>query len=281
MLLAVDIGNSSISVGLFDLTALQGGRPTLNLRVKMAADRQKSADEYAMTLLALLSAGGYRPDDITAAVIGSVVPPLTHTVRIAVDRLTAPVRGELPLPVTVMGSGVRTGIGLLVDEPSALGADIVANATAAVWLYGAPVIIVDFGTATVLSAVNANRALVGVSIAPGLHTALESLRTSAARIPYIELGVPGQILGRNTADSTRSGLVYGTACMVDGLIDRIPAEAHLPPDTPVVGTGGLLSLVASHCRHTLVEEPDLTLLGLWRVFSLTGEREGRKAKNPL
>lgn len=287
MLLAIDIGNSSISIGVFDApsapeTGTECCRPTLRLHAKMAADWHRSADEYAVTLRSLLTQDGMtllaQGGGLTGVVIGSVVPPLTHVLRQAVERLTL----LAPVPVTLVGSGMRTGISLLVDEPAQLGADIVANATAACWLYGAPVLVVDFGTATVISAVNANRALMGVTIAPGVQTALEGLRTSAAQIPYVELKQPDAVLGKNTADATRSGLVYGTACMVDGMIDRIRDAAHLPKHTPVVATGGLSALVAPHCQHTLCLEPDLTLMGLYHMMqrtqaSRTGGKEGKRA----
>ena len=280
MLLAIDIGNTSISLGVFDTAPDAvldgGGRPPLRLRAKMAADRRRSADEYAITLRSILKGGGMDPASVGEVMIGSVVPLLTHTLCAAAQGLCPPTGEKPPVTVTVVGSGVRTGVSLLVDEPSQLGADIVCNAAAAVWLYGAPVIIVDFGTATVLSAVNAGRALMGVTISPGLNTSLEGLQTAAAQIPYIELKSPGPTLGRNTAASTRSGIVYGTACMVDGMIDRILTEAHLPPTVPVVATGGMCNLVLPHCRHTLVEERDLTLLGLARIAMLTGEREERR-----
>jgi type III pantothenate kinase len=249
----------------------------------MAADRRRSADEYVITLRSILHGGGVDPCCVREVMIGSVVPRLTHTLCAAAEGLSpccgeGSLTGEEALSVTVVGSGVRTGVSLLVDEPAQLGADIVCNAAAAVWLYGAPVILVDFGTATVLSAVNAGRALMGVAISPGLNTSLEGLQTAAAQIPYIELKSPGATLGRNTAASTRSGIVYGTACMVDGMIDRILAEAHLPPTVPVVATGGMCNLVRPFCRHTLVEEKDLTLLGLARIAMLTGEREGKRTR---
>ncbi len=274
MLLAMDIGNSSISIGLFACDAAADpsahGRDCLRpcVTVKLSADTGRTADEYAVLLKSLLAE--HLPC-VTDAVIGSVVPQLTHTLEAAVRRLCG---GKL-LTVLHIGGGVRTGISLRVDDPGALGADIVTNAAAAVALYGAPVIFFDYGTATVCGAINAARELVGVSIAPGLYTSLAGLRAAAAQIPYIELKTPASALGKNTSAAVRAGLVAGTAAMTDGLIDRISRELGLSTDTPppVVATGGLCELVLPACRHTLHPEPDLTLLGLDRIYRMTREKE--------
>lgn len=269
MLLAIDIGNSSISLGLFDLTATSP-RPTPVLAAKLASDAGRTADEYAVIIRGLLP----DPRPIRAAVLGSVVPQLTHTLEAAVQKI-----GK-DIPVTHIGGGVRTGISLRVDDPSALGADIVTNASAAVSLYGAPVIFLDFGTATVCGAVNMARELVGVSIAPGVTTSLEGLRTAAAQIPYMELKAPDTALGKNTPAAIRSGLVLGTACMIDGMIQRIRAEMKLPKDAalPIVATGGLSELVLPACTHEIIHEPNLTLLGLYFIYKATAEREAKKSR---
>jgi type III pantothenate kinase len=218
MLLALDIGNSSISLGVFPLNSTDA-RPAPLMTAKLSADTGRTADEYAVIMRGLLSERGYAPS-IRATVLGSVVPQLTHTLESAIQKLG----GESPIPVTHIGGGVRTGVSLRVDDPATLGADIVTNAAAAVALYGAPVIFLDLGTATVCGAVNSARELVGVSIAPGVTTSLEGLRASAAQIPYLELKTPDTVLGKNTPAAIRSGLILGTACMIDGLIQRIRAE---------------------------------------------------------
>jgi type III pantothenate kinase len=278
MVLAIDIGNSSISLGLFDLTATDP-RPAPVLTAKLASAVGRTADEYAVIIRGLLTDRGYAgniPCPIRAAVMGSVVPQLTHTLESAIQKLG----GNTSIPVTHIGGGVRTGISLRVDDPAALGADIVTNASAAVSLYGAPVIFLDFGTATVCGAVNMARELVGVSIAPGVTTALEGLRAAAAQIPYMELKAPDTVLGKNTTAALRSGLVLGTACMVDGLIDRIRAELKLPKNAalPMVATGGLAELVLPACTHSVTYEADLTLLGLYFIYKATAEREAAAAE---
>ena len=274
MLLAIDVGNSSISLGLFDLTATDP-RPAPALTAKLSAATGRTADEYAVIIRGLLADKGYH-GAITAAVMGSVVPQLTHTLEAAVQKLG----GDTPIPVTHIGGGVRTGISLRVEDPAALGADIVTNASAAVKLYGAPVIFLDFGTATVCGAVNLARELVGVSISPGVSTSLEGLRAAAAQIPYMELKAPDSALGKNTAAALRSGLVLGTACMIDGMICRIKEELKLPQNAalPIVATGGLAELVLPACTHEIAHEPDLTLLGLYFIYKATAEREAKKNK---
>ncbi len=268
MLLCIDIGNSSISLGLFDpACAATAPRPIPTFTAKLSSDTGHSADEYGIILGSLLSE---RASAVTAAVIGSVVPQLTHTLEAAVRKVC----GGRELSILHIGGGVRTGISLRVDDPAALGADIVVNAAAAVRLYGAPVILIDYGTATVIGAVNAARELVGVSISPGLYTSLEGLRAAAAQIPYMELSTPKSTLGKNTSAAIRAGLVTGTACMTDGMIDRICDELHLPAGAcpPVVATGGLAELVLPACRHTVIHDPALTLEGLYFVYVATEER---------
>ena len=272
MLLAIDIGNSSISLGLFDLTQT-ADRPIPVMTAKLSAATGRTSDEYAVLIRGLLSEKGYA-GSLTAAVMGSVVPQLTPTLEAAVQKLGS----GAPIPVTHIGGGVRTGISLRVDDPSALGADIVTNAAAAVKLYGAPVVFLDFGTATVCGAVNMAREMVGVSISPGVTTSLEGLRAAAAQIPYMELKTPDTALGKNTTAAIRSGLVLGTACMIDGLLERIRAELKLPKDAalPMVATGGLAQLVLPACTHSITYEPDLTLLGLYFIYKATVEREAKK-----
>ncbi len=268
MLLCIDIGNSSISLGLFDRVA--DARPAPTFTAKLSSDIGRSADEYGIILGGLL---GDRLSAITAVAMGSVVPQLTHTLESAIRKLC----GGEALSVLHIGGGVRTGVSLRVDDPAALGADIVTNAAAAVRLYGAPVIFLDYGTATVIGAVNASKELVGVSIAPGLYTSLRGLRTSAAQIPYLELGASAAAIGKNTPDAIRAGIVMGTAAMTDGMIDRICETLRLPAGQipPIVATGGLADLVLPACRHTVIHEPNLTLMGLCFVHTATEERVNR------
>ena len=268
MLLAIDIGNSSIGLGLF-----RG--ETLAATAKLSADTKRSADEYAVIIRGLLSANSISPRDISHAIISSVVPKLTHTVQQALAWQDI----ASPIPVMTVGGGVKTGINLKVDDPSGLGADIVTNATAAVKKHGAPAVIVDIGTATVISCINPQKALVGVAIAPGPITAQEGLHQSAALIPYAELSRPSATLGKNTPAALRSGLVVGHACMIDGMVDRIIREQNLSPDTPVVITGGLSSLIMEECQHPMTYEKDLTLWGLYHIYTATVAAQNKKVES--
>lgn len=261
MLLTIDIGNSSICLGLFRSDALTA-------TAKMSADTKRSADEYAVIIRGLLSVHGIDPHEITAAIISSVVPKLTHTIEKALS--------WVEMPVYVVGNGVKTGISLKVDDPSQLGADIVTNAAAAVKTYGAPVAVVDIGTATVISVVNEQKSLVGVAIAPGPMASLEGLRASAALIPYTELSTPVSPLGKNTPAALRSGIVMGHACMIDGMLDRIFDEYKFPQNTPVVVTGGMAQLITAECRHAFKHEEHLTLWGLYHMYTATVHGKSKK-----
>lgn len=264
MLLTIDIGNSSICLGIFN-------EDTLAATAKLSADTKRSADEYAVTIRGLLSARGIDPQQITAAIISSVVPKLTHTVEKSLSW-----NDLSPMPIYVVGNGVKTGISLRVDDPSQLGADIVVNAVAAVQLCSTPVVVVDIGTATVISAVNEQRALIGVAIAPGPAVSLEGLHESAALIPYTELSAPASPLGKSTSAALRSGIVTGHACMIDGMVDRILKEYNLPESTAVLTTGGLAPLITAECRHTFKHEEHLTLLGLYHMYNATVSVKNKK-----
>ncbi len=264
MLLTIDIGNSSICLGIFR-------DATLTATAKLSADTKRSADEYAVIIRGLLETRGIDCREITAAIISSVVPKLTYTVEKALAWPDAS-----SISVYVVGNGVKTGISLKVDDPAQLGTDIVTNAAAAVKACGAPVAIIDIGTATVLSVVNNQKALIGVAIAAGPAASLEGLRQAAALIPYTELSAPTAALGKNTPDALRAGLVMGHACMIDGMLDRIFEEHRLPESTPVVVTGGLAPLVTAECRHTLKYEKHLTLWGLYHMYTATVNAKNKK-----
>ncbi len=266
MLLAIDIGNSSIGLGLFD-------GDSLTFTAKLSADTKRSADEYAVTIRGLLSANGISLCDIPHAMISSVVPKLTHTIQKAL------VWQDTPSPICVMtvGSGVKTGISLKVDDPSGLGSDIVTNATAAVKKYGSPVLVIDIGTATVISCINQQKSLIGVSIAAGPLAAQEGLHQTAALIPYTELSSPSGVLGKNTSAALRSGLVTGHACMIDGMICRVLEAYDLPSSTPIVVTGGLAPLITKECRHPVSYEKDLTLWGLYHIYTATAAAQSKRS----
>lgn len=252
MLLAVDIGNSNISLGVF-----QGSE--LMARGKLSALTERSADEYAATIHDLLRLGGVDRSDITGCVLSSVVPALTGLLVGALERLTE-VRSMQ------VGPGIRTGFRIRIDDPSQLGGDLVANTVAALTEYGAPVVLIDGGTVTTIAAVDGERTYLGGCILPGIHSSAGLLKQSTALLPSIALGLEGEgCLGRNSAEAMRCGLVLGSAMMVDGFIDRYRALPGMA-GARVVVTGGSGQLVTAACRNSLTYDPDLTLKGLRYLY---------------
>jgi len=252
MLLCIDIGNTNIKLGLFN-----DSKPSAHWRI--ATDRAKLADEYAMLLLDLFAAERIQVSDVTGCVVSSVVPPLTPV-------FTELARRYLQQAPVIVGPGVKTGISIRTDNPAEVGADLIVNAVAARQLYGVPVIIIGFGTATTFSAVSAQGDFVGVAIAPGLYTGAEVLFRFAAKLPQVELARPPHAIGKNTIHSMQSGLIFGFAGLVEGLVKRMRAE--LGGRTRVVATGGLAEIIAAETDVIEVVEPDLTLMGLRMIYEM-------------
>jgi type III pantothenate kinase len=252
MLLSIDIGNTNIKLGLFE-----NDRPCAHWRI--ATDRAKLADEYAMLLLNLFAAERMSTGDVTGCVISSVVPPLTPVFAELCKRY---LRQE---PV-VVGPGVKTGVSIRTDNPAEVGADLIVNAVAARQLYSAPVIVIGFGTATTFSAISAQGDFVGVAIAPGVYTGAEALFRFAAKLPQVELAKPPRAIGKNTIHSMQSGMIFGFAGLVEGLVKRIRAE--LGGQARVVATGGLAELIAAETNVIEIIEPDLTLIGLRLIYQM-------------
>ena len=250
MLLAVDVGNTSSVIGLFDGEAL-----TAEWRI---ATRTRTADELEVVLRGLLAARGIRTDAISAGVLSTTVPP----VQAAWEAVLEHVSGVAPVTV---GPGVKTGVPVRVQNPREVGPDRIANTAAAAATVGAPAIVVDFGTATNFDVVAEDGAFVGGSIAPGLEVSMEALFARAARLGKVELVAPPNAIGTATVDSLQSGAVFGFAGLVDGIVARIRAELGVP-DCPVVATGGLAVLLAGHCASVTSVDPQLTLTGLRLIW---------------
>ena len=252
MLLCIDIGNTNIKLGLFD-------RDKDRAHWRIATDRARLADEYAMLLLDLFAASQIQTRDVTGVAISSVVPSL------------APVFADLSknylkqTPV-VVGPGIKTGMSIRTDQPSEVGADLIVNAVAARELYGTPVIVIGFGTATTFSAVSAQGDFVGVAIAPGVETGAEALFRFAAKLPQVELTRPPHAIGKNTVHSMQAGLVFGFAGLVEGVVKRMRAE--LGGKVRVVATGGLAQQITAETDIIEVVEPNLTLLGLRLIYEM-------------
>lgn len=246
MLLTLDMGNTNITIGVFD-----GDRLVLESRV--ATDPTKMEDQYAVELLDILRLYGVNAGDIDGSIISSVVPPLTSVMKTALRTIT----GKKPL---VVGPGLKTGLNIKLDNPASLGADRVADTVAAIHEYPLPLLVVDMGTATTMSVINEREEFVGGAIMPGLRLSLEALSSRASLLPHIDLIPPKNVIGRNTIDAMDSGMIYGTASMLDGMIDRIQEELGQP--VQVIATGGLSQKVTPYCRHTITQDPNLLLKGL-------------------
>ena len=250
MILAVDIGNTQTVLGLIEAGELDG-------HWRVSTDATLTADEVRVKIGGLLAADGHRWSDIERIVVASVVPVLTAAYEELAERAT----GRPPL---VVGPGIKTGLPIAYDNPHEIGADRIVNAMAAVELYGAPVVIVDFGTATTFDVVDATGAYLGGAIAPGVETSAEALFRRAARLSSVDLEPPTRVIGRTTRESVQSGLLLGEAAMVDGLVRRIWAELH--EECIIVATGGLAATMAPLCTTVSEVDVDLTLRGLSLVY---------------
>lgn len=262
MLLAIDIGNTNITLGVF-----QG--ESLKATWRLATDPRRMPDEYGMTILNLLPVRGISSSDIDAVVVCSVVPPLTQ----AFTEMSQNFFNDTPLMV---GAGVRTGIKVLYDNPRDVGADRIVDAAAAFSLYGGPCIVVDFGTGTVFDAVSANAEYLGGAIAPGLQLAADSLFSNTSILRRVELVAPDTAIGKNTTHALQSGLVLGNVDLVEGMVKRFKRE--LGEDAKVIATGGLAPMIARETSVFDVVNLDLTLVGLQMIHQMNVDvpsKEGR------
>lgn len=257
MLLAIDVGNTNLTLGLYLESELVA-------TWRMATDRGRTADEYGLEIIHLLKREGFKADDLTEAAMASVVPPLNA-------RLVQACRTYLDVSLVELNSLCKALPAVYYDNVAALGTDRLVNAVAAWEIYGEPanrpVIVVDFGTATKLECVSAAGEYLGGCIAPGINISTEALARSAARLQRVELTRPRQVLGKNIVASLQSGIIFGFAGQADGLIRRLTQEiAPTGPAPVVVATGGLAHLVAAESRTIQHVEPYLTLDGVRRMY---------------
>ena len=257
MLLAVDIGNTNITLGVFETGGNADYVPAARWRV--ATDRGRQPDEYGLLLTDLLARRGVAPSDLTGVILCSVVPPLTGSFT----ELCTEYFGLEPL---IVGTGVRTGIRVLYDNPRDVGADRIADAAAALKLYGGPAVIVDFGTATVFDGVSADGEYIGGAIAPGINIAADALFQSASMLRRVELERPPSAIGKNTVHAIQSGLVLGYAELVKGMVARFDRE--LGGGSKVIATGGLAELIEQEAHVFDEINENLTLAGLRIIHDL-------------
>ena len=250
MLLTLDLGNTNLTIGVFN-----GEELACECRLK--TDRSRTGDQYAVELLSILKLHDVDPKAIHGAILSSVVPGLDAVLCTAVQRII----GVEPLMV---GPGIKTGMNIRIDNPAQLGADLLVGAVAAVHKYGTPCIVWDLGTATTVSAIDASGAFRGGAIMPGVATSLDSLVSNASLLQRVHIKAPEHAIGTNTSDSMRSGAVLGTASMMEGMCDRI--EQELGVKATVVVTGGLGREIAAACRRETVYDDCLLLDGLRLIY---------------
>lgn len=246
MLLAIDIGNTNIVLGLYQ-------SKKLITHWRLATQAERTADEYGVILTQLVEHGGYRCEQISAIVVSCVVPPMLTTAQ----ELAARFFNREPL---IVGPGVKTGMPILYDNPKDVGADRIVNGIAAYDKYRDACIVVDFGTATTIDLISPKGEYVGGAIAPGLSISLEALVQRASKLPRIEIVKPKEVIGRNTVNSIQAGIFYGYVGLVDGIVHRIQKDHEV--HGKVVATGGLAPLVASECKTIHEVDEFLTLDGL-------------------
>ena len=252
MLLAMDIGNSTVSTGLFD------EKGTLRFLASLETDSGKTADQIAIDLMNIFRLYGEDVASVTGAIVSSVVPPLNFNTEKALTRLF----GKPPM---VVGPGIKSGLNIRMDSAAQLGADIVTDAVSALGKYPAPIIVIDMGTATTISYISAQRTYEGGMIFPGVRISLDALSGRTAQLPDISLRAPKAVIGKNTVDSMCSGIVYGTASMLDGVIDRL-REAYPEQEPTVVATGGNAAIIVRYCKNEIIYDKYLLMEGLWTLY---------------
>lgn len=251
MLLAIDMGNTNITLAVFD-------GDTALMEARMATDHNKMADQYAVDILNILQLHKVDPATIDGAILSSVVPPLDHALRKAVKLIT----DITPLQV---GPGVKTGINIRIDNPAQLGADLLVGAVAAAAKYPTPCIVWDLGTATTVSVIDKDGAFLGGAILAGVFTAMDALSKQTSLLPRIRLEAPAHTIGKNTVECMQAGTVFGTAATIDGISDRF--EAELGQKATVIATGGLSREIVSYCTHDVVYDEHLLMDGLRIIYN--------------
>lgn len=256
MILAVDIGNSNLVIGGID-----GDKILFEARLR--TDATKTSDEYCIDLKMILEVYDVRESDIEGSIIASVVPQVLNSVKTALKKLT----GKISL---VVGPGLKTGLNIKIENPAQTGADLVVGSVAALREHKPPMIIIDMGTATTMMVLDETGAFIGGSISPGVKISMDALTDRTALLPGLQLDQPKRAIGRNTIDCMRSGIMLGSACMLDGMVERM--EAELGQKTTVVVTGGIAKFVIPMCKTPMIYDKDLLLKGLAHLY-----RENAKA----
>ena len=258
MILTVDIGNSNIVIG--------GVRDDeILFEARLRTDATKTSDEYCLDVKSLMDVYGIEPVQVEGAIIASVVPQVLNSFQTAIKKLT----GKTAL---VVGPGLKTGLNILLENPGQTGADLVVGSVAALREYEPPLTVIDMGTATTVSVLDKNGAYIGGAIIPGVKISMDALTDRTALLPGLQLDQPKRAIGRNTVDAMRSGIMMGTACMLDGIIERM--EEELGYQTKVIATGGIAKFIVPLCRREMVYDKDLLTKGLVTLYKENIKRKG-------
>lgn len=250
MILAIDIGNTNVVIGCFQDNQI--------LFVERISTNQNATSlEFAISIKTVLEIHNIQFRQVTGSIISSVVPSVNHNICHAVELITN-------RPAMLIGPGIRTGLQIQIDNPAQLGSDRVADAVAALHEYTPPIVIIDMGTATTLSVIDNQRRHIGGMIAPGVGISMQALTEKTAQLPKISLDPPESVIGSNTIACMKSGILYGAAGCIDGLLDRIEAELGTTPS--FVATGGMSEYIIPHCRHEITLDPMLLLKGLMLIY---------------
>lgn len=250
MLLTIDIGNSNVALGTYK-------NDVLSMTARFSTNTNATADEYAVKIEQVLKVNDIDYHEIEDCIISSVVPSVGKSISQAVTMLCDIV------PLTV-GPGVKTGLNIKIDNPSQLGADLVVGAVGAISEYNLPCAVIDMGTASTVSVIDSSGAFIGCTIGAGVKLTLKALTENTAQLPSIDISAPEHVIGKNTVDSMKSGLIFGTAAMIDGLIDRISDEIGELPT--VIATGGLSKEIIKYCRNDIIFDENLLLNGLKEIY---------------
>lgn len=250
MILAIDIGNTNIVIGCIE-------QEKIYFVERMSTDISKTELEYVVEFKILLELYQIKVKEITGCIIASVVPPLVNTVRASMEKL-------LRITPMIVGPGLKTGLNILMDNPAQVGSDLIVNAVAGLKYYGAPLIIIDMGTATTISVVDDKKNYIGGMILPGVKVSLDSLVNRTSQLPKISLEAPRKIIGKNTIECMKSGIIMGQAASLDGMVERVWDE--LGYQARAVATGGLAGCIVPYCRREIVYDNELTLKGLGIIY---------------
>ena len=250
MILAIDMGNTNIVIGGIDAAQTY-------FVERITTNHVKTGLEYAINIKNILEIHNIDKSQVEGTILSSVVPPLNATISSAVKKIF----GFRP---KLVGSGMKTGLNIIMDNPKTVGSDMIGDAVAASKEYPLPAIIIDMGTATTMSVLDQKGNYTGGVILPGLRVSLDSLSSKTAQLPSISLDIPQKVIGKNTIDCMRSGIMYGNAGMIDGIIERM--EEELGEKATVIATGGLSRFVVPLCRHTIIYDEALLMKGLWILY---------------